>query len=216
MHLHHSWLCIWQSYTKVKESTTDIVIKRLAITLKGLKCFVCQNGRGFQVVLPWTSQGRFEWRLMSRSRNLQTTPSWKKLSAHWGDIGKWERGQSKNQHNNFSKISTKSERETKCVNTKWEAQMAEYWGQQWVTRVINNGGLQQKANSCPCADRSRSNYWAIQPQRPPLETTNRDNLLWRKGMRGMVGYSTSPTEGDTEKKISACCLEPAIRNLLNS
>lgn len=110
---------------QVKESTTDIVIKRLATTLKGLKCFVCQNGRGFQVVLPWTSQGRFEWRLTSRSRNLQTTPSWKKLSAHWGDIGKWERGQSKNQHNNFSKISTKSGRETKCVNTKWEAQMAE-------------------------------------------------------------------------------------------
>lgn len=47
-------------------------------------------------------------------------------------------------------------------------------------------------------------------------TTNQENLLLRKGMRGMVGYSTSPAKGDTEKKIPTYCLESAIRNLLNS
>lgn len=33
---------------------------------------------------------------------------------------------------------------------------------------------------------------------------------------GGLQYSTSPTEGEAEKKIPAYYLEPAIRNLLNS
>lgn len=35
-------------------------------------------------------------------------------------------------------------------------------------------------------------------------------------MRGMVGYSTSPAEGNTGKKSPAYSLEPPTRNLLNS
>lgn len=44
--------------------------------------------------------------------------------------------------------------EYKVVN----ANDREYWGQEWVTIGVNSVRLQQKANSWPCADRSRSKY----------------------------------------------------------
>lgn len=72
-------------------------------------------------------------------------------------------------------MSTKSKKETKCVNMKWEAQLTKSTeDKNWVTTGVNNAELEQKANSCPCADRSRSNYSVlfIPGVRPPLETTN--------------------------------------------
>lgn len=67
---------------------------------------------------------------------------------------------------NFNQIRKRNE---VCEYKAGSPAGREYWGQEWVTRAVNNVRLQQKANSCPCADRSRSNYWAIHPQRPSLE-----------------------------------------------
>lgn len=86
---------------------------------------------------------------------------------------------------NFNKVK----KESKWVNTKCEAQLARsIEDKKWVTIVVNNVELQQKQTLVPVLTGvgKETTLCYSSPVRPPLETTNWENLPLKKSPSGTM------------------------------